>query len=62
MQTAKTAEGEPVILMTLKGGVELPLVFKAESLSVLIAELQGLDGVAPAGIANPLALTGRRRA
>lgn len=44
MQTAKTADGEPVILMTLKGGVELPLVFKAESLGVLIAELQGLMG------------------
>ena len=42
MQTARTAEGEPVILMTLKGGVELPLVFKAESLGVLISELQGL--------------------
>lgn len=42
MQTAKTAEGEPVILMTLKGGVELPLVFKPESLTVLIGELEGL--------------------
>ena len=42
MQTAKTADGEPVVLMTLKGGVELPLVFKAESLGVLVSELQGL--------------------
>ena len=42
MQTAKTAEGEPVILMTLKGGVELPLVFKTQSLDVLIGELEGL--------------------
>jgi hypothetical protein len=42
MQTAKTAEGEPVILMTLKGGTELPLVFKTESLGVLISELEGL--------------------
>jgi hypothetical protein len=42
MQTAKTADGEPVILMSLKGGVELPLVFKPESLGVLISELQGL--------------------
>ncbi|QDZ06207.1 hypothetical protein FPZ24_00900 [Sphingomonas panacisoli] len=44
LQTGKTADGEPVILMTLKGGTELPLVFKAESLSVLISELQGLMG------------------
>lgn len=43
MQTAKTAEGEPMILMTLNGGVELPLVFKQESLSVLITELEGLQ-------------------
>jgi len=42
MQTGKTEEGEPVILMTLKGGVELPLVFKPESLGVLISELEGL--------------------
>ena len=42
MQTARTADGEPVILMSLKGGVELPLVFKPESLSVLISELEGL--------------------
>lgn len=43
MQTAKTSEGEPVILMSLKGGTELPLVFKRESLAVLISELQGLQ-------------------
>lgn len=43
MQTAKTAEGEPVILMTLKGGTELPLVFKAEALNVLVRELEGLQ-------------------
>lgn len=42
MQTARTEDGEPMILMTLKGGVELPLVFKTESLSVLISELEGL--------------------
>lgn len=42
MQTARTEQGEPVILMTLKGGTELPLVFKAESLGVLISELEGL--------------------
>ncbi len=42
MQTGRTAEGEPVILMSLKGGVQLPLVFKPESLNVLVSELQGL--------------------
>ena len=42
MQTAKTDSGEPVILMSLKGGAELPLVFKVESLGVLISELEGL--------------------
>jgi hypothetical protein len=42
MQTAKTEQGEPMILMSLEGGVELPLVFRAESLGVLISELQGL--------------------
>jgi hypothetical protein len=42
MQTGRTADGEPVILISLKGGVELPLVFKPESLNVLVSELQGL--------------------
>lgn len=42
MQTAKTEQGEPMILMTLESGVELPLVFRAESLGVLISELEGL--------------------
>jgi hypothetical protein len=42
MQTAKTAEGEPMVLMSLKGGVELPLVFKPESLGALIGELERL--------------------
>ncbi|WP_436827424.1 hypothetical protein [Sphingomonas sp. DT-207] len=42
MQTAKTDRGEPMLLMTLEGGVELPLVFKPESLDVLISELEGL--------------------
>jgi hypothetical protein len=42
MQTGTTEQGEPVILMTLEGGTELPLVFKPESLGVLISELQGL--------------------
>ena len=43
MQTAKTAQGEPLIFMSLKGGGELPLVFKPESLGALIAELEGLQ-------------------
>lgn len=42
MQTARTEDGDPMILMSLKGGVELPLVFKPESLGILISELQGL--------------------
>lgn len=42
MQTAKTQDGEPMVLLSLKGGAELPLVFKPESLAVLISELQGL--------------------
>jgi hypothetical protein len=42
MQTAKTEQGEPMILFSLEGGVELPLVFRAESLGALVSELQGL--------------------
>jgi hypothetical protein len=42
LQTGKTDQGEPVILMTLAGGAELPLVFKPESLGLLISELEGL--------------------
>lgn len=49
MQTAKTEQGEPMILMSLEGGTELPLVFKPESLGVLIAELQGLMRTVQAG-------------
>jgi hypothetical protein len=49
MQTAKTEQGEPMILMSLKGGVELPLVFKPESLSAIISELQGLMGAVQTG-------------
>lgn len=45
MQTARTGGGEPVVLMSLNGGVELPLVFKPESLRTLINELTGLLGV-----------------
>lgn len=42
MQTARTEQGEPMILMTLNGGTELPLVFRTESLGALISELEGL--------------------
>ena len=42
MQVARSEQGEPMVIMSLKGGAELPLVFKQESLSVLISELQGL--------------------
>jgi hypothetical protein len=42
MQTAVSDHGDPMIVMSLKGGVELPLVFKPESLDVLISELEGL--------------------
>lgn len=42
MQTARTEQGEPMILMALEGGTELPLVFRPQSLGVLISELEGL--------------------
>ena len=45
MQTGKTDQGEPILFMTLKGGAELPLVFKREVLDVLISELEKLKGV-----------------
>ena len=49
MQTAKTLLGEPMLLMTLEGGVELPLVFKPESLDVLITELENLKKIIQPG-------------
>jgi hypothetical protein len=49
LQTGKTARGEPVLFMTLEGGVELPLVFKAEALPVLISELEKLRAVLQPG-------------
>lgn len=49
LQTAKTSEDEPMILMTLQGGVELPLVFKPETLGVLISELEALRGTVQPG-------------
>ena len=42
VQTGKTDQGEPMLFMTLKGGVELPLVFGVDSLGVLISELEKL--------------------
>lgn len=45
MQTGKTAQGEAMLFMTLKGGVELPLVFKAEALGLLISELEKLKAM-----------------
>ena len=44
MQTGSTHEGEPMIILSLKGGMELPLVFKPESLGVLISEMEKLRG------------------
>jgi hypothetical protein len=49
MQTAVTEKGEPMILMSLQGGVELPLVFKPESLAAIVAELQGLLSATQSG-------------
>jgi hypothetical protein len=49
MQTGSTYEGEPMIILGLQGGMELPLVFKPESLGVLIAELEKLRGTVQSG-------------
>lgn len=42
LQTGKTDKGEPVMMISLDGGAELPLVFKLESLGAIISELEGL--------------------
>ena len=47
MQMAKTDVGEAVMIITLASGVELPLVFKPESLGRIISELQTLLQSAP---------------
>ena len=47
MQTGKTEKGEPLLFLALEGGAELPLLFKPESLSVLISELEGLRNAVP---------------
>ncbi len=44
IQTGQTYKGEPLLLLTLTGGVEMPLVFSAQSLDAMIAELQNLKG------------------
>jgi hypothetical protein len=49
LQTGKTAQGEPMLFMTLEGGTELPLVFKAESLGLLISELEKLRSILQPG-------------
>ena len=49
MQTGKTEQGEPLILVTLPSGAELPLVFPAESLGVLISELEKLKSAIQPG-------------
>ena len=49
IQTAITDRGEPMILMTLNGGAELPLVFPSESLAGLISQLEGLRQNLPSG-------------
>lgn len=47
IQTGKTEKGEPLLFLALEGGAELPLLFKPESLSVLISELEGLRSAVP---------------
>jgi hypothetical protein len=47
MQTALTDKGEPMVLMDLGSGGELPLVFKVSSLHALISELQDLSQKLP---------------
>ncbi|THD35120.1 MAG: hypothetical protein E7773_11720 [Sphingomonas sp.] len=42
MQTGRTEQGEPMLFLSLEDGVELPLVFKPESVRVLISELEKL--------------------
>lgn len=49
MQTGQTYEGEPMIILTLPGGMELPLVFKPAGLDLLAAEIDKLRGQSPQG-------------
>ena len=49
IQAARTEHGEAIVLMTLQSGAELPLVFQAQGLTLLIAELEGLLRVVEPG-------------
>jgi hypothetical protein len=49
MQTAQSAQGEPMLIMKLEGGVELPLVFRTQALGVLISELEKLKAILEPG-------------
>lgn len=49
MQTGKTAQDEPLLMITLDGGAELPLVFPAQALGTLISELEKLRSVIEPG-------------
>ena len=49
LQVGKTALDEPVILLSLKGGAELPLVFKPDAVGKLITALEGLRQVLEQG-------------
>lgn len=49
MQTGKTAQDEPMLMITLDGGAELPLVFPAPALGTLISELEKLRSMLEPG-------------
>jgi hypothetical protein len=49
MQIGKTDQDEPVILFSLQGGTELPLVFKPEAMGKLVSALEGLMGTLQPG-------------
>lgn len=49
LQTGKTERGDPLLFVTLEGGVELPLVFQPHVLDPLISELEKLKGILQPG-------------
>jgi hypothetical protein len=49
LQTGKTAQDEPLLMITLDGGAELPLVFPAKALGTLISELEKLRSIIEPG-------------
>jgi hypothetical protein len=49
LQTGKTVQDEPMLMITLDGGAELPLVFPAQALDTLISELEKLRSVIEPG-------------